>query len=119
MRALAATGAKVIFTTRDETKAKTATEKSLRGYPEAGIVIKPEQVQHLAMDLANLNSVRAAAKKIRTMTDKLNVLVCNAGAKHSRLDAVLFEIIARLKLMQASQAQTKREPLTAPNRKSP
>jgi NAD(P)-dependent dehydrogenase (short-subunit alcohol dehydrogenase family) len=41
--------------------------------------LEPGRVELLEMDNQDLNSVRKAAKEFRSKSDKLNVLVCNAG----------------------------------------
>ena len=68
-RALAATGAKVFCTARDEAKGK----KALEG------VLKPGHVELLLLDLNSLDSVRACAKDFLSKSDKLNILINNAG----------------------------------------
>ncbi|RFU33161.1 hypothetical protein B7463_g3169, partial [Scytalidium lignicola] len=68
-RTLAKTGAKLYLTVRDTTKA----EKILSN------ILKPGQVELIQMDLNSLDSVRAAVKTILSKSNKLNVLVENAG----------------------------------------
>lgn len=68
-RALAATGARLILTARDLAKAKTAL---------AGIW-QEDKMELVEMDQNSLESVRVAAKIILAKTDKVNILVNNAG----------------------------------------
>lgn len=68
-RALAATGGKVFMTVRDLKKGETACNSFL----------EPGRVELLEMDNNSLDSVRAAAKTFLSKSDKLNVLVNNAG----------------------------------------
>ncbi|RDW62385.1 short-chain dehydrogenase-1 [Coleophoma cylindrospora] len=68
-RALAATGGKVFCTVRDLKKGEAACKSFL----------KPGRVELLEMDNTSLDSVRAAAKTFLSKSDKLNVLVNNAG----------------------------------------
>ena len=69
VRALAATGARLFLTARDPEKAKTV----LTG------IFEPDQMELFRMDQASLASVRAAARQILMQTDKINILVENAG----------------------------------------
>jgi NAD(P)-dependent dehydrogenase (short-subunit alcohol dehydrogenase family) len=68
-RALAATGGKVFLTVRDMKKGEEACKSFL----------EPGRVELLEMDNSSLESVRAAAKTFLSKSDKLNVLVNNAG----------------------------------------
>lgn len=68
-RALAATGGKVFLTVRDLKKGEEACKSFL----------EPGRVELLEMDNQSLESVRAAAKAFLSKSDKLNVLVNNAG----------------------------------------
>ncbi|KAA6416115.1 MAG: hypothetical protein FRX48_00834 [Lasallia pustulata] len=68
-RALAATGGKVFLTVRDLKKGAAACSSFL----------EPGRVELLEMDNNSLASVRAAAKSFLSKSDKLNVLVNNAG----------------------------------------
>ena len=69
VRAIAATGAFLYLTARDLTKAKTAL----------GDIFKPEQMELIHMDQFSLESVRNAAKTILSKTDKVILLINNAG----------------------------------------
>jgi NAD(P)-dependent dehydrogenase (short-subunit alcohol dehydrogenase family) len=67
VKILAKTGATIYAAVRDTTKAKKAF---------AGLEGKIELV---VLDLSSLDSVRAAAEDFKARSDKLNVLVNNAG----------------------------------------
>ena len=68
-RALSATGATLYLTARNLDKAKTAL---------AGI-LEPGRVELVEMNQESLDSVHTAAKTILAKTDKVNILVNNAG----------------------------------------
>ncbi|KAK4693809.1 hypothetical protein P7C71_g3654, partial [Lecanoromycetidae sp. Uapishka_2] len=68
-RALAATGGRVFLTVRHLKKGEEASKSFL----------EPGRVELLEMDNNSLESVRAAAKRFLGKSDRLNVLVCNAG----------------------------------------
>lgn len=69
VRALSATGAKLFLTARSLDKAKEAL---------AGI-FDPSRMELVQMDQESLQSVRLAASTILSKTDKINILVNNAG----------------------------------------
>jgi NAD(P)-dependent dehydrogenase (short-subunit alcohol dehydrogenase family) len=69
VRALASTGAKLFLTARNLTKAKEALSD----------ILDPSRMELVEMDQTSLQSVRAAAKSILAKTDKINILVNNAG----------------------------------------
>ncbi|KAJ4172394.1 hypothetical protein NW754_002591 [Fusarium falciforme] len=69
VRALSTTGAKFFLTARNLSKAKTA----LKG------VFDPERMELVEMDQCSLESVRTAASQILAKTDKINILINNAG----------------------------------------
>lgn len=68
-RAMSATGAKVYCTARDAAKG----QKALEG------VLEPGRVELLLLDLNSLESVRACAKDFLSKSDKLNIVINNAG----------------------------------------
>lgn len=68
-RALLATGAKLFLTARNLVKAKAAL----------GGILDSSRVELIEMDQTSLDSVRAAAKSILAKTDKVNILINNAG----------------------------------------
>ena len=68
-RAMSATGAKVYCTARDAAKGQKALEA----------VLEPGRVELLALDLNSLDSVRACAKEFLSKSDKLNIMINNAG----------------------------------------
>ncbi|KAM0332602.1 hypothetical protein ACHAQA_002886 [Verticillium albo-atrum] len=69
VRALSATGAKLFLTARNLAKAKEAL---------AGI-LDPSRMELIEMDQESLQSVRLAASTILSKTDKINILINNAG----------------------------------------
>jgi NAD(P)-dependent dehydrogenase (short-subunit alcohol dehydrogenase family) len=73
-RALHMTGAKVFITTRSVEKNATAVQSIIdsNGGEKGGI-------EAITMELGDLSSVRTAAKEFLSKSDKLNILVCNAG----------------------------------------
>lgn len=68
-RALAVTGARLFLTARDLTAAG----------PALASFFEPERMELIKMDQTSLASVRAAAQQILAKTDKVNVLINNAG----------------------------------------
>lgn len=68
-RALALTGASLFLTARDLPKARTAL----------GDILDSDKVQLVELDLDSFDSVRTAAKTILSKTDKISILVNNAG----------------------------------------
>ena len=77
----AKTGARVFFTSRDAAKGEKVRNEILEELQSDGTAKEPK-VEMLQMDLQNLESVRSAAKEFKLKSDKLNVLVNNAG-KHA------------------------------------
>ena len=69
VRALAATGATLYLTARDIAKAKTVL---------AGI-LDPDRMELVEMDQGSLESVRTAAGTILEKTNRVNILINNAG----------------------------------------
>lgn len=77
---LAAAGAAVIVTTRTNAKGSQAVADIAAYLQQQGI--QNDKISSLTMDLANFDSVKAAAKEITSSTDsnrKIDVLMCNAG----------------------------------------
>lgn len=68
-RALALTGATLFLTARDLTKARRAL----------GDILHSDNVHLIELDLNSFDSVRAGAAAILSKTDKINVLINNAG----------------------------------------
>ncbi|KAF5646424.1 alcohol dehydrogenase [Fusarium tjaetaba] len=68
-RALAETGAKLFLTARNLDKAKKACAE----------FFDASRMEFIELDLTSFDSVRAAAKSILDKTDKINILVENAG----------------------------------------
>lgn len=71
-RALARRGGHVILAVRDEAKGRRAAEEITAEQPGAGLEVR-------RLDLADLDSVRAFADRIRADHPRLDVLVNNAG----------------------------------------
>lgn len=69
VRALSTTRATLFPTARNLDKAKTALED----------IFEPSRMHLIEMDQGSLNSVRAAAAQILSKTDKINILINNAG----------------------------------------
>lgn len=69
VRALAATGATLFLTARNPTKAKTALVD----------ILEPDRMEIIEMDQDSFASVRAAANAILEKTDRVNILINNAG----------------------------------------
>jgi len=82
-RALHATGAHIYITARDTKKADAAVEHILKNSVGKG------PVDVIYMDMTSLDSVKKAAADFLAKSDKLNVLVCNAGAKSQFLPPTL------------------------------
>jgi NAD(P)-dependent dehydrogenase (short-subunit alcohol dehydrogenase family) len=72
VRALHATAADVYFTCRDSAKGEEVVNTILRDG-------KPGKVGFVEMELDSLASVRAGAAALLRKSNKLNVLICNAG----------------------------------------
>ena len=78
VKAFAKTGAKVFFTSRDLSKGERVKQEILRDAKTDGSNATP-RVEFIGMDLQSLESVRKGAEDFKSRTDKLNVLVNNAG----------------------------------------
>ncbi len=80
-KALHLTGAKIFITTRSATKSAAAIKSIIdsNGGERGGI-------EAITMELGDLSSVRHAAKEFLSKSDKLNILICNAGGFHLFLD---------------------------------
>lgn len=73
VRALHATGADVYFTARDAKKGQATREEIARNSTGKG------KLEVIELDLESLESVRKGTKDFLSRTNKLNVLVNNAG----------------------------------------
>jgi len=71
-RALARRGGRVILAVRDEEKGRRAADRLTAAQPDARLEVR-------RLDLADLDSVRAFAEKLRADHARLDVLVNNAG----------------------------------------
>lgn len=72
-RLLAGRGASVVLAVRDVDKGARARTDILRGLPDAQVMVQ-------RMDLASLDSVRAAAGELRAAHPRFDLLVNNAGS---------------------------------------
>ena len=72
-RALHATGADVYFTGRDLKKGQAVADEILKDSPGSG------KLEPIVMDMDSLDSVKEAARTFLAKSDRLNVLVNNAG----------------------------------------
>ena len=72
-RVLHMTGAKVFITARSAAKGKGTVKSINEAQPEH------PPVEYIDMDMNSLTSVRAAADEFRRRSDKLNILITNAG----------------------------------------
>ena len=72
-RAFATTGARVFITARDLTKAKSVIANIQSTCHEQ------VQIEALELDLESLDSVKQCARDFLSKSNKLNVLICNAG----------------------------------------
>src|SRR5580692_1269572 len=71
-RVLAARGASVVLAVRDAEKGKAAAARIAGSAPGADVMVQP-------LDLASLESVRAAAGELRARHPRIDLLVNNAG----------------------------------------
>jgi NAD(P)-dependent dehydrogenase (short-subunit alcohol dehydrogenase family) len=78
-KTLASKNANIIILSRNEQKAKQAIEKIIKETGNAN-------VQYVIADLLSLKSVRQAAAQIINSTEKIDVLINNAGATFSKFE---------------------------------
>src|ERR1700757_2786547 len=71
-RVLAARGASVVLAVRDAEKGKAAAARIAGSPPGANVPVQP-------LDLASLDSIRAAAGELRARHPRIDLLVNNAG----------------------------------------
>src|SRR5258706_9215043 len=71
-RVLAARGASVVLAVRDTEKGKRAAARIAGTAPGADVMVSP-------LDLASLDSIRAAAAELRARHPRIHLLVNNAG----------------------------------------
>jgi NAD(P)-dependent dehydrogenase (short-subunit alcohol dehydrogenase family) len=76
---LAKTGAQVYFTARDEKKAESVLQDIAKAAADGDEDLKDAQVHWLKMNNTSLKSVREAAEEFVGRSDRLNVLINNAG----------------------------------------
>ena len=78
VKALATTGAKVFFTSRDLAKGERVRDQMVKDVKAEDSNVSP-RVEVIQMDLMKFDSVRKGAAEFRSKSDRLNVLVNNAG----------------------------------------
>ena len=78
VKAFAKTGARVFFTSRDAAKGERVRDQVVKELKDEDAASSP-RVEVVQMDLLKFDSVRKAAAEFRSRSDKLNVLVNNAG----------------------------------------
>ena len=78
VRQLAKTGARVFFTARNEDKAKKTVEE-LHDAAKTDKNLEGARIEWVKIDNSSLKSVKEGAEDFLRRSDKLNVLVCNAG----------------------------------------
>ncbi len=71
-RVLAARGASVVLAVRDTDKGKTAAARIAVTAPGVNVTVQP-------LDLASLDSIRAAARELRAQHPRIDLLINNAG----------------------------------------
>lgn len=71
-KALAGKGAQIVMAARDQAKAATARGEILAAHPAASLEI-------VELDLGSLASVAAAAERIASERDRVDIVMCNAG----------------------------------------
>ncbi|KAK3300885.1 uncharacterized protein B0H64DRAFT_26128 [Chaetomium fimeti] len=71
--------AHLIFTGRNPQSAEATISSARSSAAGAGTSAEAVPLTFIECDLANLASVKAAADKVLALTDRLDVLVCNAG----------------------------------------
>ena len=79
-RALYATGAKLFVTVRDVTKGEKVIDDILENARNI-TMRKKQEIELIEMHMDSLESVREAARQVQAKTDRLNVVVNNAGMK--------------------------------------
>ena len=78
VRQLAKTGAQVFFTARDGAKAERVVQDIVEEAKTDG-TLEHANVAWVKVDNTSLASVKAGAENFLRRSDRLNVLVCNAG----------------------------------------
>ncbi|CAD0111661.1 unnamed protein product, partial [Aureobasidium uvarum] len=111
-KALYLTGAKIYITVRDEQKGQKAIEAITKDAPQG------QAIEVVYMDLGDFDSVRAAAKDFMSRSNKLNILINNAGRTVSSFETqmgsnhfghfLLFQLLRPLLLSSSTLTQTSR-----------
>src|SRR5712691_9795560 len=111
-RVLAARGASVVLAVRDTEKGKAAAARIAGPAPGADVMVQP-------LDLASLDSIRAAAGALRARHPRIDLLINNAGVmrggvrQQAGLDAAAEQVIGRL---HGLHRQPARPPAPSPRR---
>ncbi|THW72770.1 putative short-chain dehydrogenase/reductase [Aureobasidium pullulans] len=84
-RALYLSGAKLYITVRNEQKGQKAIEAIMKDAPQG------QTVEMVHMDLGDFDSVRAAAKDFLSRSDRLNILINNAGNYGHTMSPIRFD----------------------------
>ena len=74
-RALHATGARLFLTVRDVERGRAVVNDIMRSSSET------TKIELIEMHLESLESVRRGAQEVMAMTDRLNIVINNAGKK--------------------------------------
>jgi NAD(P)-dependent dehydrogenase (short-subunit alcohol dehydrogenase family) len=82
VKVFAKAGAHVFFTSRDLPKGERVRDEILKELKSEQSEVEP-RIEVIKMDLLSFDSVRKAAAEFRSRTDKLNVLVNNAGGSRA------------------------------------
>jgi NAD(P)-dependent dehydrogenase (short-subunit alcohol dehydrogenase family) len=97
---LAARGATVVLAVRDVEKGKHAAARIAATAPGANLTVQP-------LDLAWLDSVRAAAAELRATHPTIDLLVNNAGVMSTPVRGqVLMSLVVRAHVSVAGQARS-------------
>ncbi len=94
VRTLAKTGARVFFTARNEGKAQKVLEELKTDQD-----LKDAKIDWVQVDNGKMQSVKSGAEKFLKKSDRLNVLVCNAGVPVERrfaLDRSMADTVQEL-----------------------
>lgn len=81
-KALYATGARLLITARDLDKARATVHQIMEAFPSDGSRKQPIQI--VKVDMNSLASVRSGAHELLSKTDRIDVLINNAGRRLAR-----------------------------------
>ena len=80
-RALYMTGAKLFIMVRDVIKGRQVIDDIVESCLQEDVTDRRQEIEMIEMHMDSLESVRMAAHRVQTRTDKLNVVVNNAGER--------------------------------------